>query len=849
MQKSSSAGAERGPPGVFLCYRREDSSGYAGRLHDYVKTRFPNLPIFIDIDAIRPGEDFHARIAQAIDSSSVVLALIGPRWEGQTLGGTRRRIDDADDLVRIELMQALATGRPVIPVLVHGAHMVASRDLPKQLRALGRRNAIALHDTSWKSDVEMLLDELGRLLGQRSSAQAAPSAGVELLDETAPGASPPTRTNIPAPATALVGRHEQLAAVDKLLRRAEIRLVTLTGPGGIGKTRLALALASQLLDEFDGGVWWVPLESIREPALVLSKVAQTMGAKGDLRAHIANSRTLIVLDNCEQVLAVAPELAELLSACPRLSILATSRAPLHLIAEHEYPVSPLPATDAVELFAERARAVLPEFTSDDDVKEICDRLDGLPLAIELAAAWVKALPTEGILDRLVRRLPLLAGGARDRPPRQQTLSAAIAWSYDLLAPDEKRIFARLGVFVGGCTLDAAEAICEANLITLARLVDTSLVLRDGDRYRMLETIREYALLRLDEAAEAEEIRAQHSGWYVRLAKRLDADLYDAEATNAARTLEMEHPNLRAALQRARELNDTESLLGLATSLAGFWHVRGYVREGLAWLNQALSSNVTEPNLTLAKAHNRAGALAEVGGDAKQARVHWETALRIGGLLDAEKVIATANGNLGVLALAAGDYEDAAQRFREATRFFSESGDELGASLGFDALATTALLQGRAAEAAPLVESAVDLARKVGNERHLAAVLHTRGMTQLAQGDVVGAGESLEEALEAALFADDPAHVVAVVEGFAAADTGSGSSPKAVRLFSFADTHRAATGISDPVRRSLATSYRERAQVSLGAADLEQARSEGQKMTLDDAVAEARSVLPESAKSS
>ena len=302
-------------------------------------------------------------------------------------------------------------------------------------------------------------------------------------------------TNLPVQATPLVGREQELADAIGLLR--EQRLLTLVGPPGTGKTRLALQLAAEVADEFEH-VWWVALDQVRDPRLVEPTIAQTIGARDDLDGYLRNRRALLLLDNVEQVLDCGPRLAELVTAASNLKLVATSREPLRLTVEQQYPVPPLPEDDAMALFDERARAVRPDFAANGAVAEICRRLDGLPLAIELAAARVKILPPEALLARLEQRLPLLAGGARDTPERQQTLRAAIAWSYDLLEEQEQQALARLSVFAGGWTLEAAEAVCECELDTLASLVDKSLVRERDGRFSMLETIREFARERLTE---------------------------------------------------------------------------------------------------------------------------------------------------------------------------------------------------------------------------------------------------------------------------------------------------------------------------------------------------------------
>ncbi len=326
-------------------------------------------------------------------------------------------------------------------------------------------------------------------------------ARAERLYQLGGGGFPPLRTlnnsNLAVPPNPLVGRKKELAQVLRLIRHDGARLVTVTGPGGIGKTRFALEVARELVERFRDGVWFVDLSALRDPGLVLPTVAASVGATGDLAAHLLAKQTLVVLDNFEQVVDAATGVAALVRSSPNVQLLVTSREPLHVVGEREYSLWPIAEAPAVELFRQRAEAVLPGFEDEyERVAEICRRLDGLPLAIELAAARLKALDPDALIARLDRRLPLLAGRARDAPERQRTLRATIEWSYDLLTATEQRAFRALGVFAGGWTLEAAEEVAGADLDTLESLIDKSLVRHDEGRYSMLETIREYALVQL-----------------------------------------------------------------------------------------------------------------------------------------------------------------------------------------------------------------------------------------------------------------------------------------------------------------------------------------------------------------
>jgi predicted ATPase/DNA-binding SARP family transcriptional activator len=646
-------------------------------------------------------------------------------------------------------------------------------------------------------------------------------------------------TNLPAPANALVGRERELAALEPLLTRADVRLVTITGPGGIGKTRFALECAVRVRSRFPDGSWWVRLEAIRDERLVLPAVAQVLSGGNDPATQIGDQRILLVLDNLEQVLAVGPEIARLLSECPNLTVLATSREPLHVSSEHEYPLSPLARADAVSLFTERARALRPDFEPGDEAAQVCRRLDGLPLAIELAAAQVKVLSLRKMLERLDHVLPALIGGARDLPERQRTLMATIAWSYDLLSESDRRLFARMAVFSGGCTLEAAEAICEGDIGGLASLLDKSLLQRDGERYFMLETIHEYAAEKLEASGEADQIRRRRGSWYVALAERIEPDLYDAAAVSAARLLEMDHDNLRATLREAIDRDDAETLLRVATALGAFWHARGHLREGLEWSNQALTRYRGAPTLRVAKAHLRAGGIAERSGDLSQARSHWEASLDAAREVGDDHTVASASGNLGNLALSVGEYVDAAQRFEAATAFFSKSGDTLGVAIGMNALGAAELLQGRAARAVEFLNQSLVIARKVANHGQTASTLHNLAMARIAEGDFVAALAALDEAIRAAESAEDPALTIAVIEGFGGLNAARKRWERAARLFGFAEAFRQQSGISDPLTRQLAAPYLALLRTSMSAAELMQEWRAGQLMTIAEATAFAR----------
>ena len=490
-----------------------------------------------------------------------------------------------------------------------------------------------------------------------------PERVFQLLHADLPADFPPLRTlatrpnNLPLQPTPFLGREDQVARVVKLLGRDDVRLLTVTGPGGVGKTRVALQAAADVLEAFPDGVWFVDLSVLEDPALVPSAIAGVLGVREEgsaLTARLASllggKRLLLVLDNFERVVEATPMVSDLLSRVPGLKVLATSRTPLHAYGEHEYPLAPLPLPDpahlpsvegmsqyeAVRLFIVRAQAVKPDFTvtiaNAPAVAEICFRLDGLPLAIELAAALVKMLPPQALLKRLEQRLPLLTGGARTLPARQQTMRNAIAWGHDLLSPDEQTLFRRLAVFPGGCTIEAAEAVASPDgtlevFAGLSSLVDKSLLRQDeaaeGEpRFRMLETVREFGLERLEVSGEEPATRACHARFFRDLAERAYPRIFEhAESRfpTADPTLldviDRDHDNLRAALAWSREMADHDTFLRLAGALTGFWYYRGYLNEGRSWLDQALETPPVDASpRARASVLTGSGMLANVAGE-------------------------------------------------------------------------------------------------------------------------------------------------------------------------------------------------------------------------------------------
>jgi predicted ATPase len=527
---------------------------------------------------------------------------------------------------------------------------------------------------------------------------------------------PPLRSlsqgRLPVEPTPLLGREDELDNLLHLLRTERARLVTLTGPGGIGKTSLAVAAAAELVESFEDGVGLVELAAIREPALVLPQVAESLGGEGDAAAQIDRRELLLVLDNLEQAIGAAPDIAALLSTAPNLSLLVTSREPLRIAEEREFPLEPLAEAPAVELFQRRAEGVLPGFTADyGRLAEICRRLDSLPLAIELAAARVKVLPPGELLGRLDRRLPILGGTRRDLPERQQTLRATIEWSYELLTVEEQRVFASLGVFSGGWSLAAAEAVCEADLDTLGSLLDKSLIRRESDRFSMLGTIQEYAQERL---GEAEDIRRRHATFFTELAEAKQRDHLGPAQVPLRQRFRTEWDNIRAALQWTLDAEETELGLRLAGALTTIWLDRNFAVEGQQWFETLLQR--PEPV--------------------------------------ADEVRAKALGTAAMIAGVRSDFEHAMDWGQDALDLYRALGAEEGIAWALTTVALGPMEQGRPEEAGPMLDEAENLHRKLGYPGGLRRVLHLQGQQAAAVGDLDRGRRLLRESADLSLGADD-----------------------------------------------------------------------------------------------
>jgi predicted ATPase/class 3 adenylate cyclase/Tfp pilus assembly protein PilF len=649
------------------------------------------------------------------------------------------------------------------------------------------------------------------------------------------GEFPPLKTiantNLPTPASSFLGREDELVEAD--LELATTRLLTVTGPGGAGKTRFALELARRAREErfsdYRDGVFWVPLAPLRDPALVLDTIALAIGAKDGIREHIASKQMLLLLDNFEQVVSAAGDLSSLLEACPGLTTLVTSRELLRVRGEIGYELPPLADDDGVLLFCDRA-----QLTPSEDVLELCRRLDGLPLAIELAAARARILSPAELVVRLSERLDLLKGG-RDVDPRQRTLRAAIEWSHDLLAAQERKLFRRLSVFAGSWTLESATAVADADLDTVQSLFDKSLLRRSEDRrFFMLETIREYARERLEESGEVEEMSRRHANVLLRGAE--DA-LAEDDRWEGARQLEPERENLRAAMRWSIDGCGSKTGLVLATAYARLCVYRGPFSEGRFWLDAALqNSDGEQAPAEWVKALLAAAGLAERQGDLEPAQEFADAALSLARSIDDSTSVGTALAVLGVTSGGGGDYERSESLLREALAVFSRSGDKRNVRETLALLGWVALARRDYAQARSVIEEALELSRRADDSRGVFYGVGNLGHVAAREGRFEEALQLLREALLIGQQQDVQSEADALQE-VAAVAAAQSYYEHAAAMLGAADALREGT---EAAQEFVAKALREETlsilESNLEADQLTAAWQRGRAMTLEQVVA-------------
>ncbi len=667
-----------------------------------------------------------------------------------------------------------------------------------------------------------------------------PSHLFQLVISGLPADFPPLKTldshpnNLPIQPTSLIGREKEVTSVQHLLDREDVHLLTLTGPGGTGKTRLGLPVAAELSEHFADGVYFVNLAPISDPALVIPTIAQTLDLKetgeqplfDQLKTSLRDKHLLLLLDNFEQVISAAVQVAELLAACPKLKMIVTSREVLHVRGEQEFAVSPLALPDpkhlpdtvalsqyeAVALFIARAQAVKPEFQVSNAnapaVAEICVRLDGLPLAIELAAARIKLFPPRALLARLSQGLQLLTGGAQDAPARQQTLRNTLEWSYQLLDTQEQRLFQRLSVFVGNWTLEAVEVVCAEEgaetsdvLSVLTQLVNKSLVIveeQDGEaRFRLLETIRHYAHEKLCEADQVERMYKRHWEWCLRLAEEAKPKLLGMEQGVWLNRLETEHDNLRAALGRSLSAGEGEIAARLAGALWRFWLAHGHFSEGRKYLEAIFAHSSSLSASAKSEVLYGAGELARLQGDYEQAHALYAQRLTLHRNLGDNEGIADTLNYLGWMAVFQGDPEQAIKLLEESLALYRELGKEQGVASSLQGLAMAAAFQREYRRAATLSEESLIIRRQLHDRSNLILSLSCLALATTFLGDLKRAMQACQEALALSEVLGYKSGLAYGLEALAGSVGAQGQAERAATLFGAAEALRDAIGTPLP----------------------------------------------------
>jgi predicted ATPase/class 3 adenylate cyclase len=743
-----------------------------------------------------------------------------------------RAINEGLKAGRIRVRMGLHTGTPL---LTDEGYVGSDVHRAARIGAAGHGGQVLVSATTAAIIGRDGLHDLGE---HRLKDFDQPTPIYQLGDERFPPLKTISNTNLPRRASSFVGREAEVAQVSELLRNGA-RLVTLTGPGGSGKTRLAIEAATALISEFKAGVFWVDLAPLRDPKLVTETIGQVIGAQDGLADHIAERQMLLLLDNLEQVIDAAAELATLVEACPNLRLLVTSRERLRVRGEVELPVAPLADLDAVELFCARAQV-----EADETVQRLCHALDNLPLAVELAAARASVLTPAQMLDRLSGRLDLLKGG-RDADPRQMTLRATIEWSHELLTADEQQLFARLGVFVGGWTLDAAETVVAAELDGLQSLVDKSLVRHIGDRFDMLETIREFAAERFSDSAEIGEVRNRHAAYFLEQAENALPHLRAEELggggpewlNHQARELD----NHRAALDHLLAGDDPQLPLRLAGALVPAWGNLGHISEGRSRLAEVLRRDVP-PTAARGRALDGAAELAHYSGETDLAAAFAKQAIAIYEAVDDKYGLADSTISLGAALGEGGDWMQARPLFERSLELFRELGDERRVMWTTRSVAWANWALGDRSQARAQYEEALRMSRAAGNRLFEAIVLGALSGLSLDEGRIDDARARMVESLR--IRPDDQGlSRIAIALDHAADLLGATGNPlAAARLIGAFDAMMEDIGGSEPWVVKMRDDTLSAISEALAPGVIATALEEGRKLTPDRALAIALEAL-------
>jgi len=718
---------------------------------------------------------------------------------------------------------------------------------------------LALYRSGRQTDALAAFRRIRRSLGDDLGLEPGPELQelqqAILRQDAALRVEPPelrARRHLPAARTPLVGRRSELEEIGALLRSDGVRLVTLTGSGGSGKTRLALQIAHDLADAYADGVYFADLAPLHEPALVATTIAHALDVEErrdeqlaeTLRSRLRTRQLLLVLDNFEHVDEAAPLLGELLTTAPRVAFLVTSRTPLRLSGEHEHRVRPLPAADAVQLFAARARAVAPGFRRPseeaDEVSDLCRRLDCLPLAIELAAAQTRLYSPAELLVLLPGRLELASDGARDLPDRQRTLRATIDWSHELLTRGERILFARLAVFAGGSTAASAAAICDAGRAELASLVAKSLLYEhlgsDGSlRFSMLQTVREYAVEQLEASGEAGAVRLRHAEHFAAYAETFGDEPEEPDWS----AVEEEHDNLRAAIDWSRGLGDAELELRLAAALWLFWSVRGHLREGRSRVEAALEHGSDGLEPLRAQALAGASWLALRLGDYEQAELRAAESLAVYRSLGDDHGTAGALNRMGAAVSGRGDVARATALQEESAALYRRLGDERKLAVVLNNLGYRLFIQGEHEQGRLLSEEALSLARRLGDRTGMQLPLINLGLAAFLEARYDDALPCYREALRLAQELGYVVPRIYALDGLAAVLAATGEAERAAAINAAVEASAERTGVSlEPLEQQIHEQTVEVAREALSEAAFAAARETGSRLTIDEAAARA-----------